>query len=84
MLYKNNIPYYDGISVFRWNSVFKTILYNGKIRITGALLWIKDPDLVFSWIRVTQKDRIRIRIRNTGPDSWQVQSYMVLVLRSTI
>ena len=39
-------------------TVFKTILYNEKVRFTGVFLWIKDsdPDPVFS----------RIRIRNTA------------------
>ena len=45
-------------------TVFYTILYNEKIRITGVFLCIKDPDPVFSCIRLTQKERIRIR--NTG------------------
>ena len=42
-------------------TVFKTILYNEKIRIIGVFFWIKDPDPVFSRvrIRVTQKDRIQ-------------------------
>ena len=42
-------------------TVFGTILYNEKIRMTGDFLWIKDPDPVFSLIRilVTQKDQIR-------------------------
>ena len=46
-------------------AVFKIILYNEKIRVTGVFLWIKDLDPVFSRIRirirVTQNDRIRIR-----------------------
>ena len=44
-------------------TVFYTILFNEQIWITGVFLWIKDPDPVFSQIqiRVTQKDRIRIR-----------------------
>ena len=51
-----------------------------KFELHGVFLWIKDPDPVFSRIRirvtqkdriqVTQKDRIRVtnkdRIRNTG------------------
>ena len=41
-----------------------------KFELRGVFLWIKDSDPVFSririWIRVTQKDRIRIRIRNTA------------------
>ena len=37
------------------------ILYNEKIRISGGFLRIKDPNSVFSRIRihVTQKERIR-------------------------
>ena len=35
------------------------MIFNEKNLITGVFLWIKDPDPVFSRIRVTQKDRIR-------------------------
>ena len=39
------------------------ILYHEEIKITGVFLGIRDPDpetdLVFSRIRVTQKDRLR-------------------------
>ena len=47
------------------------ILYNKQIWITGVFLWIKDAAPVFSRIRirVTQKDRIRIR--NTGLRGFQ-------------
>ena len=42
-------------------TVFEKILYHEKIWITGIFLCIKDPDPVFSQIRVrvTHKDRIR-------------------------
>ena len=33
--------------------------YNEKILITGVCLWIKNPDPLFSRIRVTQKNRLR-------------------------
>ena len=42
---------------------FQTILYNEKIRITGFFWGIKDPDPVFSGIRLTKKDWIRIWIQ---------------------
>ena len=53
---KNN--YFD-------ETVFWTILYNEKIRITEVFLWIKDPDAdpVFS----------RIRIRNTDLNKRKIQ-----------
>ena len=38
-----------------------------NFELYGVFLWLNDPDPVFSLIRIriTQKDRIRIRIRNT-------------------
>ena len=46
-----------------WRNCIQTISDNEKIRITGIILWIKDPDPdpVFFRIRirVAQKDRIR-------------------------
>ena len=45
-------------------TVFLTILCNEKIKVTKVFLWINDPDLIFSRIRITLKDRIRIR--NSG------------------
>ena len=52
-------------------TVFKTILYNEKIRI----LWLKDPDqdLVFSRIRIRIQVTQKYRIRNTGNvKAWKV------------
>ena len=41
--------------------LFRQLYNNEKIWITRVFLWLKDPDPVFSRIRirVTQKDRIR-------------------------
>ena len=51
-------------------SIFYTILFNEKIVFTRVFLWkIPDQDPVFSWIQMTQKDCIRIRIRNTGKNA---------------
>ena len=49
--------------LFGQNCILGNHIYITKIRITRVFLMRKDPDLVFSWIRirVTQKDRIRIR-----------------------
>ena len=48
--------------LFGRNCILDNFIYQ-EIRITGVFLWIKDPDPLFSRIRirVTQKDLIRIR-----------------------
>ena len=48
---------------------YSAISYNEKIRITGVLLCKKDPDPVFSQIRIRNTARrILIRIRTTIRD----------------
>ena len=45
---------------------FRQFYITRKFELQGVFLWKKDPDPVFSRIRVTQKDRIR---PETDPDS---------------